>query len=126
MTIVGYIVPYYLAILIDLMAWDYAEEILYDDLNKNYYTSMFNIILFAILQYIDVLQIGGKTKVYIETDENGVEVEIDTESNCKEDVLTDNLLKLLVFEIISRYVYYGYWLLHWYVKSKIKKDFPFQ
>lgn len=55
MTIVGYIVPYYLAILIDLMQWDFAEEILYDDLQKNYYTSMFNIIIFGYLQYIEVL-----------------------------------------------------------------------
>jgi hypothetical protein len=55
MTIVGYVVPYFLAILIDLMEWDFAEELLFDDLQKNYYTSMFNIVLFGFLQYIDIL-----------------------------------------------------------------------
>lgn len=123
MTIVGYIVPYYLAILMDLMKWDFAAELLYDDLRKNYYTSMFNIIIFGSLQYIDVLQYGEKTTVYME---DGIGV--DTEVNCKEDVLTDNLLKLLIFEIVSRYLYYGYWLFHWYVKSKIygEKKSPFK
>jgi hypothetical protein len=32
MTIVGYVVPYFLAILIDQMEWDFAEELLSDDL----------------------------------------------------------------------------------------------
>ena len=56
-------------------------------------------------------------------DKDGIEV--DATVNCKEDVLTDNLLKLLIFEIISRYTYYAYWILHWFVKSKVKDDVEF-
>ena len=114
MTIVGYCVPYFLAIIIDWMEWDFAEEVLADDLRKNYYTSMMNIIVFGVLQYVEVISPPGP--IYMDE----TKTHIDVEYQCKEDVLTDNLLKLLISEIVLRYVYYGYWILHWKVKSYLK------
>jgi hypothetical protein len=49
MTVVNYVVPYFIGILSELQQWDFAEEFLYDSLLKNYYTSMINIIVFLIL-----------------------------------------------------------------------------
>jgi hypothetical protein len=49
MTVVGYIVPWILSKLSTFSAWDFAEESLYDDLLKNYYTSMMNVIVFMII-----------------------------------------------------------------------------
>lgn len=45
---------------------------------------------------------------------------------CKEDNLTDELLKLLTGEIVLRGVYYLYW--NWYLKAKdvVVKDFDWR
>ena len=51
MTIVGYIVPYILGKLSNYSRWDLAEESLYDDLWKNFYTMILNITLFGIVQF---------------------------------------------------------------------------
>ena len=32
----------------------------------------------------------------------------------------------MIFEIISRYTFYAYWILHWNFKSKVKDDVEFQ
>ena len=114
MTAVGYIVPWILGKLSAFSAWDFAEEALYDDLLKNYYTSMMNIIVFMIIQHRNLLD---DSPPYMEDGEP-----IDYEYNCKEDNITDEILKLFISEIVLRYAYYLYWILHWYVKSLIFKD----
>lgn len=47
----GYLVPYLLGLLTDREEWDFAEEILYSSLRKNYWCSIFNILVFLGLQY---------------------------------------------------------------------------
>ena len=47
---------------------------------------------------------------------------IDYDYNCKEDKIADDMLKLFISEIVLRYAYYLYWLIHYYVKSIIFKD----
>lgn len=124
MTIVGYCVPYFLAIVIDWMEWDFAEEMLADDLQKNYYTSMMNIIVFGVLQYLEVLFPEGP--LYMKNNPDGADpIQVDTDYQCKEDILTDNLLKLLISEVALRYLYYAYWIAFWKIKSLVKADFPF-
>jgi hypothetical protein len=47
---------------------------------------------------------------------------IDYDYNCKEDKIADDMLKLFISEIVLRYAYYLYWLIHYYVKSIIFND----
>jgi hypothetical protein len=46
--------------------------------------------------------------------------------NCKEDSVTDNLLKLFVSEVVIRYIFYLYWITHHYVKSLLFNDYEFK
>ena len=118
MTVVGYCVPWILAKVGVYSAWDFAEEALYDDLLKNYYTSMMNIIVFMLIQHSTLTD---SSPPYIEDSEP-----VDYDYNCKEDGVTDNLLKLFISEIVLRYSYYLYWVIHWYVKSLLFKDVQFK
>jgi hypothetical protein len=73
---------------------------------------MFNVIFFLILQVSDVLSSEHD-------DSEGI-------YECKEDSLTDNLLKLLVSEFILRYSYYIYWNVYLKLKSCFKKNFDWR
>ena len=75
---------------------------------------MMNIIVFMIIQHRTLLDASPP---YMEGD-----VPIDYEYNCKEDKIADEMLKLFISEIVLRYAYYVYWLVHWYVKSVLFKD----
>lgn len=52
--------------------------------------------------------------------------EAGTDYSCKEDGVTDNLIKLLVSEGILRYAYYIYWFFHHKIKSNYSKDYDYQ
>ena len=50
MTFVNYFIPWVLGIVGEMEEWDFAAEVLYTDLWKNYYTTMLNIIIFLWIQ----------------------------------------------------------------------------
>ena len=103
MTIVNYLIPWMISKVSYLENWDFASEELYTDLWKNYFTTMLNIIFFLAIQVSDYL--GTQMQ------------QPDTSYSCKEDGVTDNLIKLLVSEGILRYAYYIYWFFHHSIKS---------
>ena len=102
----GYFVPILLEKLTDREDWDFAEERLWSSLFKNYWCSIFNILVFIYIQYLALNKSVTEDNAY----------------NCIEDQLTDNLIKLWIFEIVFRYIFYLYWNIHWKVKSMIFKD----
>lgn len=63
---------------------------------------MINMVLFIILQIISIFDKNT------EIEGSGYE--------CKEDGMVDNFLKLLMSEVILRYVFYIYWQIHLRVK----------
>lgn len=85
---------------------------LFADLWKNYYTTMLNIIFFMVLQIRTFLSSVAPSK------ELGFE--------CKEDSVTDNLLKLIMAEVVLRYLYYIFWNITYKIKSKTNKNFDWR
>mgnify|MGYP006906902846 CR=1 FL=1 len=73
---------------------------------------MLNIVFFLAIQVGDYLS--------SEMQQAG------TDYQCKEDGVTDNLIKLLVSEGILRYAYYIYWFFHHKIKSYQSKDYDFK
>lgn len=94
MSIVGYLIPWLLSFVEPLESWDLASERLTADLLKNYYTSLLNIIFFIILKS--------------QTNFDKGQVNSDKGVECKEDILVDEFLKLILAEIVLRYVAYLY------------------
>ena len=48
--------------------------------------------------------------------------QIDTQFHCKEDNFVNEWLKLLISEVVLRYVYYIFWQSYWFLKHKIYYD----
>lgn len=95
MTVVNIVIPEFLALADELEAWDLASEMLDAELWKNFYTSLVNVLFFLVLNF-------GETWLYdepLDFDETG-------EVHCKEDMLVDEWLKLLISEIVIRYGIY--------------------
>ena len=116
MTAVNYIFPFIITKLVDkLERWDFASEALRADLLKNYFTSMLNIIFFMGIQLFK-LKMSNNPK----EDLKGSDFE------CKEDALTDELLKLLTGEIVLRGVYYLYWNIYLKLKDAVVKGFDWR
>lgn len=90
MTFVNMVVPWALSFVDALEQWDFASEALTAELWKNFYTSLLNIIFFV-----------GVNGTIMFTDDTE---EIEGEAECKEDKLVDEFLKLIISEIIIRYV----------------------
>lgn len=116
MTVVNYIIPYVLSIIGQLENWDFASETLYADLWKNYFTSMLNIVFFMVLQVRDFGSDAAPLTLGL----------AEKNINCKEDNMTDNLLKLFIAEIVLRYGFYLYWNVHWKVKSWTRSGFDWR
>jgi hypothetical protein len=112
MTFVNYFIPWLISLVDHLESWDFAFEQLYSDLWKNFYTTMVNMVLFIILTVLDTFDDTNEEK--------GEDYE------CKEDGMVDNFLKLLMSEIILRYVFYLYWNIHLKVKACYKKGFVWE
>lgn len=110
--LVNYIIPWILGKLTSCEEWDFAEEEIQSELWKNYWCTILNIIFFLQINFEDLLKPAPMEK--------------NTSYNCKEDSLTDNLLKLWIFELAFRYVFYLYWHFHWTLKSKIKEGFEYR
>ena len=112
MTFVNYFIPWVLSIVGVLEQWDFSSEEIYANLWKNYYTTMLNIVFFLVLNIQDVY--------------SSVKMEPGSEYECKEDILTDNLLLLFISEIVLRYVFYLYWNIHLKIKSQILDNFDWR
>jgi len=113
-SLVNYIVPYILGIVTQLEEWDFAEEFIKADLWKNYFSQILNIVLFLSLQYYQNLR------------NSDTEKQKDPKYNCKEDQFADNLLKLWIFELVFRYVFYFYWNTYWHVKARLVQGFEYR
>lgn len=96
---VNYLIPWLVGFVSHLEAWDFAAEELTTELWKNYYTTALNIIFFLYIQLV------GSSSAYF----SDQPLEEDTEFQCKEDNLTDNMLQLVVSELVLRYTFYLYW-----------------
>ena len=103
MTFVNYFIPFLIKFASEYEEWDFMSEIIYTDLWKNFYTSMFNMIFFILVQ------LDG----FFSSENDEIEGSI---YECKEDIFVDNILKLFISEVILRYAYYFYWLAHYRVK----------
>ena len=56
---------------------------------------------------------------------NVEEVIASESTQCKEDAVTDEILKLILAMLVGRYLYYSYWIFHWEIKSLIFADSEF-
>jgi hypothetical protein len=113
MTFVNYFIPSVIGKISKLEAWDFAFEILYADLWKNFYTSLINLIFFMGIQLVSM-----RSNEELDPDESSYQ--------CKEDGVVDSFLKLFVAEVVLRYTFYIYWILHHKVKSLLYKDYDWK
>jgi len=116
LTLANYIIPKCLGWITECEKWDFAIDQIRQEIWRNYLAQMLNFGIFVIIHIELVIK---KPIVRDETlidfaEQNSKKTLYD----CREDFVAISIARLLIVEIIQRYLYYFGWIIYYRIKAK--------
>lgn len=95
----------------ELEEWDFVSTFIKHEVWRTYLAAILNNIIYALIQAEVLIERGflqSKDPISSFTESNKETIRFD----CKEDMIAIAFVKLLITELIARYIFYLYWFIH--------------
>jgi hypothetical protein len=116
LTVVNYIVPKILGWITECEKWDFAVDQLRQEIWRNYLAQMLNFAIFILVHIELVIQEPlVRSETIIDFNEQNKK---ETLYDCREDYVGISVARLLMVELIQRYLYYFGWIIYYRIKAR--------